>query len=535
MHKSGNFIIRVYGIVINENNEVLLTDEYQLNMKMTKFPGGGLHFGEGPLDCLRREFREECNGQEIENIRHLYTTDFFQKAFFYEGGQLISIYYLADLKYPLKFKVSEKAFDFEKQENGSQSFRWMKINDIKEEDISFPIDKFVVHKLKKNILNKIIIIGSAYPYRGGLAAYNERLAREFISEGNDVSIETFSLQYPGIFFPGKTQFRNGEPPENIQIRRSINSVNPLNWLKIGIKIKKEKPDLVIIKYWLPFMAPCFGTIAGQIKKNKHTKIICIADNITPHEKKPGDKLLTRYFLKRIDGLVAQSKNVLDDVHSYNLNIPVKLSPHPVFDNFGEGLKREEALDLLKLDHGPRYILFFGFIRDYKGLDILLKALSDQRITRLNIKLIVAGEFYTDPQPYLNIIEDLKLKEKVILKTNFIADNEVKIFFSCADLVVQPYKHATQSGVTQIGYHFNKTMLVTNVGGLPEMIPNNVVGYVVEPDEKHIADAIYDFFSKDKKNIFEKNIKEVKKKFLWSAMTNAISEIQKISIKNDNKK
>jgi glycosyltransferase involved in cell wall biosynthesis len=374
-------------------------------------------------------------------------------------------------------------------------------------------------------LKTVKLIGTAFPFRGGLAAYNERLAREFIKEGFSVTIETFKLQYPGILFPGKTQFADGKPPQDLKIIRSINSINPFNWISVGNKIKKEKPDLIIIKYWLPFMAPCFGTIARQIRKNKHSKIICIADNIIPHEKRFGDNWLTGYFLSKIDGVIAMSKSVFNDVFKFTVKLPVKLSPHPLFDNFGEIIQREKALEMLKLDPKFRYVLFFGFIRNYKGLDLLLKAFADPRIKNLNIKLIIAGEFYSDSKLYIELIEKLNLIDTVILKTDFIEDNEVNKYFSCADILAQPYKSATQSGVTQIGYHFNKPMLVTNVGGLPEIIPHNIIGYVVEPNEKYIADSLYDFFTTGKKSIFESNILEEKKKFLWSTMTASILEIQ----------
>lgn len=374
-------------------------------------------------------------------------------------------------------------------------------------------------------MKTVKLIGTAFPFRGGLAAYNERLAIEYIKEGCDVSIETFTLQYPNFLFPGKTQYAEGEPPKKLNIKRTINSINPLNWIKVGRRIRKERPDLVIFKYWLPFMAPCFGTIAGIIRKNNHSKIICIADNIIPHEKRPGDNLLTAYFLRKIDGVVAQSKSVFNDVFKFTNKLPVKLCPHPMFDNFGEILQREKALQMLGLSPGTKYVLFFGFIRDYKGLDLLLEAFADPRINELDVKLIVAGEFYADSQPYHELIEKLNLKNKVILKTDFIPNDEVSKYFSCADIVAQPYKNATQSGVTQIGYHFNKPMLVTNVGGLPEIIPHNVIGYVVEPKVKPIADALFDFFTTDKKSTFETNILEEKKKFLWSTMTAAVAEVQ----------
>ena len=373
-------------------------------------------------------------------------------------------------------------------------------------------------------MKNIKIIGTAYPFRGGLASYNERLAREFIKFGYKVSIETFTIQYPDFLFPGKTQYSDSLPPEGIEIKRCINSVNPINWLKAGYRIKKEKPDIVIIKYWLPFMAPCFGTIAKIVGKNRFSKVICIADNIIPHENKPGYNMLTRFFLRQMNGVVAQSKSVYNDVFRFTDKIPVNLCPHPMFDNFGELLPREKALEQLKLSPDFLYVLFFGFIRNYKGLDLLLHAFADERIKRLNVKLIVAGEFYADSKDYYELIERLGISGNLILKTNFIADHEVNIYFSCADLVAQPYKSATQSGVTQIGYHFNKPMLVTNVGGLPEIIPHGVIGYVVEPDVKEIADALYNFFTTDKKATFEKNIIQEKKKFLWSTMVEAIIEI-----------
>jgi len=378
------------------------------------------------------------------------------------------------------------------------------------------------------MLKTVKIIGPAYPFRGGLATYNERLANEFLTEGYEVNIETFTLQYPSVLFPGKTQLSPGKAPKGLNIKRTVNSVNPINWIKVGKRIKKEKPDLVIIKYWLPFMAPCFGTIARQIRKNNHSKIICIADNIVPHEKRPGDIMLTRYFINGINGIVAQSKSVYNDVFKFTNELPVKLCPHPMFDNFGKILERKEAIKMLGLDPSFRYILFFGFIRDYKGLDLLLKAISDKRFEKTNTRLLVAGEFYTNEEPFMSLIDELGIQDKVILRTNFIADNEVNKYFCASDIIAQPYKHATQSGVTQIGYHFNKSMLVTNVGGLPEIIPHNVIGYVVDPNEKAIADSLIDFFSSDKKSTFESNILEEKKKFLWSAMTGAIKEVAKIN-------
>lgn len=368
---------------------------------------------------------------------------------------------------------------------------------------------------------KIIILGTAYPYRGGLSAFNERLAKEFQKEGNDVIIDTFTLQYPNILFPGKTQYSTDEAPKDITIKREVNSINPLNWIKVGMKIKSESPDVLIVKYWLPFMSPCFGTIARLVHQNKKTKIISVLDNIIPHEKRLADKLLSKYWVSSVDGFVAMSQSVLDDLQLFDKTKPRKLCMHPLYDNFGQSKGREEALSALGLDPAYSYILFFGFIRDYKGLDILLEAMADERIRKSNVKVIVAGEFYNNSEKYFELEKRLNIKESVVWKNEFIPDKEVSTFFSAADLIVQPYKSATQSGVTQIAYHFEKPMLVTNVGGLAEIVPNGKVGYVTNPEAKEVADAICDFYDNNRYETFVENVKVEKCKYLWSNMTSAI--------------
>jgi glycosyltransferase involved in cell wall biosynthesis len=371
---------------------------------------------------------------------------------------------------------------------------------------------------------KIVIIGSAYPLRGGLAAYNERLAREFIAAGDKVSIETFSLQYPSVLFPGKTQYADWAAPADLKINVSINSINPLNWLKVGFRIRKQKPDIVIIKFWLPFMGPCFGTIARIIKGNRHSRIISILDNLIPHEHRPGDRILTRYFVKPVDGYIAMSDSVLNDANTFDPLKPRALCPHPLFDNFGAAISRDSALAKLGLSPDFRYLLFFGFIRDYKGLDLLLDAFADKDLETMPLKLIVAGEFYSDPKPYLEQIARLGIEENLVLRTDFIADQDVANYFCASDIVVQPYKSATQSGVTQIAYHFEKPMLVTNIGGLPEIVPHGKVGYVVEPRAIDIASALKDFFLHNRYSDFSANAHKEKEKYSWSKMVSTIYEV-----------
>ena len=372
----------------------------------------------------------------------------------------------------------------------------------------------------------ILLLGTAHPYRGGLAAYNERLASQFVSEGNEVGIFTFTLQYPNIFFPGKTQFTDAPSPSNLRISRVLNSINPANWIRTGYRIRKLNPDILVIKYWHPFMSPCFGTVARIAKRNKavRTKVICIFDNVIPHEKSAMDRLLTRYFTGCIDGAIVMSRSVGDDLKTFRVNIPVLFNPHPLYDNYGVPVSREEALKKLSLGSDYSYLLFFGFIRAYKGLDLLLEAFADARLKDRKIKLIVAGEFYEDDAPYRTIIKRNKLENDVIMMDRFIREDEVASLFSVAEMVVQPYRSATQSGVTQIAYHFEKPMLVTDVGGLGEIVTDGKCGYVVKPEPKAIADAIYDFFINRRKEKMVKGVQEEKAKFTWEKLTESIKKI-----------
>ena len=365
---------------------------------------------------------------------------------------------------------------------------------------------------------KIIILGTAHPFRGGLASYNERLAKQFQAEGHQVEIITFTTQYPNFLFPGKTQFSEEPAPNNLKITRLVNSVNPFNWLKVGRLIKKQKPDILIFKYWLPFMGPCFGTIARQVKKNKHTKIITILDNVIPHEHRIGDKPFTKYFLKPIDAFISMSKSVEQDLKLFDTKKPRDFNPHPLFDNFGEILPKQIAKEKLKLDNNTNYILFFGIIRDYKGLDLLLEAFKQFDYKKYNVKLLVAGEYYANEEKYQQLIKDLQIEKEVIIVNQFINDSDVKTYFCASDLIAQPYKNATQSGVTQIAYHFEIPILVTKVGGLPEMVPHNKVGYVTPVNANEIANALTDFYTNKRESEFKANLKIEKQNYLWDKLT-----------------
>ena len=372
---------------------------------------------------------------------------------------------------------------------------------------------------------KITILGPAHPYRGGLASIMEIMARTFQRRGDEVDIKTFTLQYPSLLFPGESQTVATPPPADLRICRCVNTMNPLNWVRVGRRIRRERPDFVLMKYWTPFMAPCFGTIARIARGNGHTKVLCQIDNVEPHEHHLTDKPFNRYYLHSVDGFVYMSEQVHSELRAYS-DAPALFSPHPLFENFGERVERSEACVRLGLDPANRYVLFFGLIRDYKGLDLLLDAWAQLRRAGRTEgrRLIVAGGVYTALEPYLNRIADNGLQDEVLLHDRFIPDDDVKYYFSAADFVVQPYKTATQSGVTQIAYQFCVPMVVTKVGGLAEIVPDGRVGYVCEPTPEGVAGAIERMYEGDTLQRFRENCVEERRRFSWEEMCSRITEL-----------
>jgi D-inositol-3-phosphate glycosyltransferase len=372
---------------------------------------------------------------------------------------------------------------------------------------------------------KILLIGPAHPYRGGIATLNDRLALELQSQGHDIEIISFKVQYPSFLFPGKTQFTDSPKPHTVPILQLIHSYNPFNWFRTARKLKSKSPDLIIVRYWLPFMAPSTGTLC-KLLRSDNAKVIAITDNIIPHEKRIGDRILTKYFTNQADGFLAMSRSVYNELDGFIGKKPKALSPHPIYDHYGDILQREEAIARLGLSPKFRYILFFGFIREYKGLDVLLEAFAKKNLKEFPLKLIVAGEYYSNEERYSQLIKNLSLEDRVILKTDYIPDNEVNLYFCASDLIAQPYKSATQSGVTQVAYHFNKPMLVTNVGGLSEIVDHDLNGYVVEPTPEAVNQAIANFFSRDRLQEMTKNVIIAKERYSWKTFSNAIFDLYK---------
>lgn len=378
---------------------------------------------------------------------------------------------------------------------------------------------------KQNL--KIFIVGPAYPLRGGPAQFNENLCAELNKAGHDAQIISYSLQYPNFLFPGSSQFEtSGKAPLGIKIHTLINTVNPFNWIKVARFIKKEKPDFILFRYWLPFFGPCLGTI-GRLVKSK-TKVLALTDNIIPHEKRFGDKPFTKYFVNSCHGFIAMSKTVLNDVSKFSYTNNKAYSPHPMYETYGAPVSMEEARKKLNLNTNDKIILFFGLIRHYKGLDILMEAMLHPEIKKENIKLLIAGEFYEDKQPYLDLIQKHNLQHQIILHDKFIANDEVRYYFCASNLVAQTYRNATNSGVTMVGYFYEKPMLVTNVGGLAEIVPDNKCGYVVETSVPKISEKIIEYFSQNKEAEFTNNVRIEKKKYEWTEFIRVLLDLYKNS-------
>ena len=368
---------------------------------------------------------------------------------------------------------------------------------------------------------KIILLGTSWPYRGGLATFNERWAKQFVSEGHDVEIWTFTLQYPSFLFPGKTQYTNEPAPEGIAIRRVLNSCNPFNWFRVACAIRKAAPDLLICCYWMSFFAPAYGLISRIAKKNGKTRCVALVHNMIPHEPNILDKLFAPCFVKSQDGFVALSESVVKDIDRLDkTNKPKTSSPHPIYDHYGERMAKKEACAALNLDNEKEYMLFFGLVRAYKGLDILLDAFGLIKDQLPNVQLIIAGEFYEDEEKYRARIAANKLQERVIVRNEFIPDGDLRKYFGAADLIVQPYKTATQSGVTQVAFHFEKPMLVTNVGGLGEIVHDHQMGYACAPEPQAIADDLVDYFEKKRQKTYTAYLQKEKTKYAWSNLTRA---------------
>lgn len=375
---------------------------------------------------------------------------------------------------------------------------------------------------------KILILSPAHPLRGGIAASSERLAQALQTAGHEVVIYSFRLQYPDFLFPGKSQYINPEDPgpPGLAIKIRLNSVSPLNWFLSGLAIARERPDRIVVRFWLPFMGPCLGTVlrvARWFSRGKF-RVTALVDNIVPHEKRFGDRAFARYFVRACDDFVVMSRSVGAEIQTFlppkktaRGGTKIRFAPHPIYDNYGEPLDQAVARQALGLPQTAPLVLFFGFIRAYKGLDLLLEALAQTP----DIHAVVAGERYEDWAPYQDILDRNQLTARVHLFPDFIPAEQVRVFFSAADLIVQPYRSATQSGISQIAYYFEKPMAVTDVGGLPEIVTDGVSGYVVPPNAGAIAEAMRDFFENNRAEAMRAGVRTEKARFSWDNLVRAV--------------
>jgi len=375
---------------------------------------------------------------------------------------------------------------------------------------------------------KIAIVSTAYPYRGGIAQYTGILTARLRARGHEVVVLTFQRQYPKFLFPGKSQLENDQNDSfRIDSERILDSIGPWTWFTAGRRLRSFGPDLILFKFWMPFFAPCFGTLCWLVKRHLDSKIVYICDNVIPHEKRLGDIALTRYAFKHADGFVVQSHVVEKDLLSLYPDATYRYVPHPVYDIFGDILPKESARTKLGIDD-ERVILFFGYVRKYKGLDLLLQAMPDI-LCNVNVKLMVVGEFYEDEAGFKKIIADFDIGDRVSVCARFVPSEEVGKYFSAADVVVLPYKSATQSGIVQLAYHFNKPCIVTDVGGLAEVVIEGKTGYVVRPnDAGAIARAVVQFYAENKESTFSENVKTEKQKYSWDHMLDALEELANAS-------
>jgi D-inositol-3-phosphate glycosyltransferase len=369
---------------------------------------------------------------------------------------------------------------------------------------------------------KITIVGTAFPLRGGIAHYNALLA-EALGKRHAVNTITFKRQYPSLLFPGKTQQESGEIPSTAPSPQLVDSINPFNWVSVGNTLKRERPDLVIFKYWLPFFGPCFGTIARRARSNGHTKVLFICDNVLPHEARPGDRMFTRYAFKAADYFIVQSAAVEEDLKTLLPSAAYRFAAHPVYNNFGTSLAKQEARKRIGASD-ERVLLFFGYVRRYKGLHVLLEAVH-RLPPSFHVKLLVVGEFYDDESSYRQKIADLNLGSRVTIVSDYVPNSKVREYFSAADVVVLPYISATQSGIAQIAYNFDTPIIATDVGGLAEIVKDGLTGYVVPPERPDLlARAIQRFYEEGNEEHFVAGVQREKLQYTWENLVAAIEDL-----------
>ncbi len=370
---------------------------------------------------------------------------------------------------------------------------------------------------------KIAMIGPVHPYKGGIAHYTDLLCRALREDGNEVQLYSFKFQYPKLLYkkPQKDMKSSGFGTNDADF--CIHTLNPFNWIKVAGRIKKQKPELIILQWWHPYFAPCFWSICKLLRREK---ILFVCHNVFPHERFPLDRLLTKWTLGCGRYFITQSKMDARDLLSVKHDAVYRVTPHPTYGMFcRQGMSMQKAREQLQIDQGQRVLLFFGFVRKYKGLQYLLEAMKLLKERDFKVQLWVVGDFGEDKEEYVEQIRAFEIGDQVQMVEGYVPDDEVEKYFAASDLVVLPYLSATQSGIVQIAFGFEKPVLVTEVGGLPDVVTNGKTGYVVEPrSAEMIAEAIMDYYINNRREAFVSQIEKEKDRFSWKTFVDTMMEM-----------
>ncbi len=370
---------------------------------------------------------------------------------------------------------------------------------------------------------RIALVGPMHPYRGGIAHFTEKTVEGLAGRGHDVVPVNFWRQYPTLLFPGETQYDSADDASAVvgEAPRLLDSLNPLTWLRTAQHLRQRGSDAVVFQYWMPFFAPAYGIVA-RLLRWAGIPSFAVVHNALPHERHFGDEGLSRFFFQACDGLIVMSDEVKSDIHGLGADAPIQQINHPIYNTFGDPLPRSEARGQLDLPGDAPVLLFFGFVRRYKGLHVLLEALPQVVEHLPDVRLVVAGEIYDDKAFYESIVEKHQLSSYLHLHDGYVSDEDVAVYFSAADVVVQPYVSATQSGVAKIAYHFERPLIMTDVGGLAEMMPHGEAGLVVPPEDPDaLGAAVRRFFEDDLQDELTEGVRREKQKYSWEALYEAV--------------
>ncbi len=370
--------------------------------------------------------------------------------------------------------------------------------------------------------HSIALLGPAYPLRGGgIATYTETLAATYQRLGRRAAVFTFRYQYPPWLFPGSTQWSREPAPADVITYPIIHSLWPANWLQVAQRIAAWQPQLLLVNVWLPFLAPCLGSITRLVRRfHPGVRAVGIVHNVTPHERFPFARPLTRFVLGALEGFLVLSQAVAEELRHFDRTKPRRIHPHPAFD-YGPPVPQDEARRRLQLPLDAPLVLFFGLVRPYKGVDLLLEAMA---LTPVPLLLLIAGEWYMDPEPFRQRAYQLGVSNRVRIDNHFIHRQEAPLYLCAADIVVQPYRSATQSGVTPLAFRYERPVIVTRVGGLPELVEPGKTGYVVDPTPEALAAALTDFFAGQRAVSFKPHLRAAAHLWSWESVVDTVDAL-----------